>query len=80
MTSRRSFFKRIASIVAVVALAPEIAFSRKIEAQPALNLDQLMNQFYELMPYQKQFIDVMTDRLTAEKIKQAMVNYYREPK
>lgn len=34
MTSRRSFFKRLASIVAVVAIAPEIAFARKLETAP----------------------------------------------
>lgn len=33
MTSRRSFFKRLASLAAVVALAPEIAFSRKLDTK-----------------------------------------------
>lgn len=31
MLGRRSFFRRLAAIVAVVALAPEIAFSRRLE-------------------------------------------------
>lgn len=38
MNSRRSFFKRLASIVAVVSLAPEIAFARKLEATEISNL------------------------------------------
>lgn len=31
MTGRRTFFKRLASVVACVALAPEIAFRAKLE-------------------------------------------------
>jgi len=31
MVSRRSFFSRVAAFVAVIALAPEIAFGRKLE-------------------------------------------------
>lgn len=78
MTNRRSFFKRLASLVAVVALAPEIAFSRKLETQQALNLDELFNQAHERFRYQNQFIDVMTDKLTAAKLQDAIGKYYRE--
>lgn len=38
MNSRRSFFKTLASVVAAVAIAPEIAFRRRLElpkAEPA---------------------------------------------
>jgi|GEM_PF-6175251 hypothetical protein len=31
MNSRRSFFKRLAAVVAAVAIAPEIAFRRRLE-------------------------------------------------
>ena len=31
MTTRRSFFKRAAAVVAALALAPEIAFGRRLE-------------------------------------------------
>lgn len=33
MTNRRSFFKRFAAFAAVLVLAPEIAFNRKLEIQ-----------------------------------------------
>ena len=50
MTSRRSFFKRLASLVAVVALAPEIAFSRKLETEAVqkLDLQELFTVVYDL--------------------------------
>lgn len=32
MFTRRSFFRRVAAVVAAVALAPEIAFGRRLEA------------------------------------------------
>jgi len=35
MNSRRSFFKTLASVVAAVAIAPEIAFRRKLELPEA---------------------------------------------
>lgn len=37
MQSRRSFFSRLGALVAVVAMAPEIAFSAKLGVQPTLN-------------------------------------------
>lgn len=84
MTTRRSFFKRLASLVAVVALAPEIAFARKLETDPALNpdtlnLNELFDAFYSLKQMRHDSeIDILTDRVTAEKIRNAMVNYYHD--
>lgn len=34
MISRRSLFRRLAALAAVVALAPEIAFARRFEIKP----------------------------------------------
>ena len=68
MTSRRSFFKRLASIVAVVALAPEIAFGRKLEAvsAPELDLQELFTVVYDLARSRKKSdgeigIEILTD-------------------
>lgn len=79
MTSRRSFFKRLASIVAVVALAPEIAFARKLETAPELNLDEIFDRLYAFRTTRYDCeIDILTDRVTAEKIRDAMVTYYHD--
>jgi len=44
MHSRRSFFSRLGAMVAVVALAPQIAFARKLEAP---RLDQAAPFWYQ---------------------------------
>lgn len=36
MTTRRSFFRRVAAVVAAVALAPEIAFGVKLPVRPVM--------------------------------------------
>lgn len=66
MTSRRSFFKRLASIVAVVAIAPEIAFARKLETTPVqkLDLQELFTVVYDLARsrrHQSGDIEILTD-------------------
>lgn len=60
MLSRRSLFKRLA----VVALAPEIAFASKLEIRPPLDLQELFGNVYELARarmHQPQ-IDIFTDK------------------
>jgi hypothetical protein len=49
MQTRRSFFSRLGALVAVVAMAPEIAFSAKLDVQPKLDLQQLMDNFYAIV-------------------------------
>lgn len=69
--SRRSFFRRATAIVAAVALAPEIAFSQKIEAivpAPPTWVPVLKPQHF----------DIFTDRETADLLAAAMQKYYTE--
>lgn len=70
MTSRRSFFKRLARIIAVVALAPEIAFGRKLEtvSAPELDLNELLENCYAIMrarQWQDDSIYILTDSIGA---------------
>lgn len=79
MNSRRSFFKRLAAIAAVVALAPEIAFGTRLKTAP-LDFDQIFHTCYELTRARSycsdKYIDILTDRATAEAIRRAMINFW----
>lgn len=47
MISRRKWLSRLSAVVAAVAIAPEIAFARKLDVAP-LNLNYLMGLIYQL--------------------------------
>lgn len=36
MTTRRSFFSKVAAVIAAISIAPEIAFARKLEIPVAI--------------------------------------------
>lgn len=77
--NRRSFFRSIAKAAAIVALAPQIAFRAKpLELVPHSDLEQLFEKAYELRQYQRETIDILTDRATARKIEFMMKRYYDE--
>lgn len=80
MNSRRSFFKRFAAAVAIVALAPQIAFKATLE-KPAIQyeMDRLFQTLYEVKSTRphSDTIDIFTDRRTAGQIQDAMARHYR---
>ena len=77
--NKRRFFKSLASIVATVALAPEICFRAKlvlpVSEQPALHeVFDLMSSVYSArIPSDK--IEIYTDRPTADKIRTLLEQY-----
>ena len=76
MNSRRSFFKRLAAVVAVVALAPEIAFSKRLEL-PKLDLQKFISELYDLARSrrgQAETIDILCDEQTAGDIRRCYAN------
>lgn len=65
MTSRRSFFKRLASLIAVVALAPEIAFARKLEAASTVSWMQFWVETSRVQHVRSAAYDLEIARLKA---------------
>ncbi len=45
MLTRRGFFRRFGGLIAALAIAPEIAFSRKLDL-PQFDLREIMDQVY----------------------------------
>ena len=68
MQTRRSFFSRLGAMVAVVALAPQIAFARNLDVQPKLNLQELFDAVYRIARLRQNHptIDIITDRAGLE--------------
>lgn len=80
MNTRRRFFKSLAGFVATVALAPEICFRTKLsiaKAEKPLHLVPLFEEVKRLRGgyFNDGYIEIMTDRLTAQKIKTALLQY-----
>lgn len=62
--TKRAFFKSLAAMAAVVALAPQIAFASKLKIRPHLDIHELFAKVHELARarmYQPQ-IDIFTDK------------------
>jgi hypothetical protein len=87
MQNRRSFFNRIATIVAIVALAPEIAFRARIQFEyaPKLDLQEMISSIYKIARERAKSapsdeIMILTDAIGAEvwqcEYPKAMVRYY----
>lgn len=81
MQSRRSFFARLGALVAVVAMAPEIAFSAKLDVQPKLNLEELFERVYAIARSRlhQPAIDVFTDRQVLTALYSEMDKAYESP-
>jgi hypothetical protein len=84
MNSRRSFFKRIAAAVAVVALAPQLAFRQKLALPvvevPAINMQELFDTLYgvqrnRMFMGNPETIDIFTDADTAKQITGSLARY-----
>lgn len=80
MTTRRSFFRRVAAFAATIALAPQIAFRAPVK--PALDLDALLMDLRRIK-FQRiagdtggDTIDIVTDQKTATEIQALMIRYY----
>lgn len=56
---RRSFFKRLATAAAIVALAPQLCFRQRLQLPDASNL--------ELLPWQDHFGNMLTQMLLVAK-------------
>lgn len=69
MKSRRSFFKKLAAVVAAVALAPEIAFRAHLETP--IPADYLLPDFEIMMCMapQNTFYDFLMHSTSAEKFR-----------
>ncbi len=75
-------FKRLAAVVAVVALAPEIAFARRLNLQPAvesLDLHEMISIVYRLArargSEEYAMFEVVTDCETAQKMERAWARH-----
>lgn len=87
MIGRRSFFKKFSAIVAIVALAPEIAFRYRPElpAAPPLDLHELIERVYAIARARQhgdaELIDIYTDaegaRIWQEQFPKAMIRYVK---
>lgn len=66
MTTRRSFFTRLAQAAAIVALAPQLAF----RAPPIRFIEPI-----KVFRYQGE-IDIFTDKFTKDQIQAQMMAYY----
>ncbi len=86
MQTRRSFFSRLGALVAVVAMAPEIAFSARLDIQQKLNLEEFFQSVYAIArarSHQPQ-IDIFTDRAGLDALYGAtgapeLANLFTEP-
>jgi hypothetical protein len=74
--SRRSFFARFATAIAIVALAPEIAFQRKLEVKSPMKLPKWVFMTGPRNSGKTGAIDIFTDRETANMINSAIYSYY----
>ena len=77
MITRRSFFRRLAAVVAAVAIAPEIAFRHKLDLAK-LDIRELHQCLYDLMRRreQRQTFVIFTDKETSIAFNRAMIRYY----
>ena len=82
MRSRRSFFSRVAAVIAIVALAPEIAFGRKLDFadMPVVDWKSLafwtenesLSEFYT-----ERYIEFINE-VTKDTLKREMIKFYEE--
>ena len=76
IVNRRSFFRTLGAAVVGAMIGVGL---RPIVAEPKfdLNLDEIKERLFRIRDYRPQDrIDVLTDRITAEKIKAACAAYY----
>lgn len=78
---RREFFNKLARVAAGAAVAPMAApvILKALEPKPSLVINSFWLQSSRLSHcYSKEYIEVLTDAVTAGQFRQAMQDYYHK--